>query len=44
MRVSRQELNYYKLTVEVTDLESGLIAFTTEKEFARQASKPLIGW
>ena len=44
VRVSRQELNYYKLTVEMTDLESGLIAWTTEREFARQASKPLIGW
>jgi hypothetical protein len=44
VRISKQELNYYKLTVEVTDLESGLLAWTTEKEFARQASKPLIGW
>lgn len=44
VRVSKQEWNYYKLTIEVTDLESGLITWTTEKEFARQASKPLIGW
>lgn len=44
VRVSKQELNYYKLTVEVTDLETGLMAWTTEKEFARQASLPLIGW
>jgi hypothetical protein len=44
VRVSKQELIYYNLTVEVTDLETGLIAWTTEKEFARQASKPLIGW
>jgi PBP1b-binding outer membrane lipoprotein LpoB len=42
--VSRTEINYYKLTVEVTDLESGLIAWTTEKEFARAARLPLIGW
>lgn len=44
VRVSKQKLSYYKLTVEVTDLESGLITWTTEKEFARQASLPLIGW
>lgn len=44
VRVSKQKLNYYKLTVEVTDLQSGLIAWTTEKEFARQASLPIIGW
>ena len=25
-------------------LETGLLAWTTEKEFARQASQPLIGW
>jgi uncharacterized protein (TIGR02722 family) len=44
VRISKQKLNYYKLTFEVTDLESGLLAWTTEKEFARQASQPLIGW
>lgn len=44
VRVSKQKLNYYKLTFEVTDLETGLLAWTTEKEFARQASQPLIGW
>jgi len=44
VRVSRQEWKYYKLTVEVTDLETGLIVWTTEKEFQREASKPLIGW
>lgn len=44
VRISKKEWSYYKLTVEATDLESGLIAWTTEKEFSRQASKPLIGW
>mgnify|MGYP003588774035 CR=1 FL=1 len=44
VRVSKQKLNYYKLTFEVTDLQSGLMAWTTEKEFARQSSRPLIGW
>ncbi len=44
VRMSRKELNYYKLTMEVTDLTSGELVWTTEEEFARQASKPLIGW
>ena len=44
VRVSKQELRYYKLTVEITDLKTGLIAWTTEEEFAREVSKPLIGW
>jgi len=44
VRVSTQQLNYYKLTIEVTDLETGMLKWTTEKEFARQASLPLIGW
>ena len=44
VRVSKQEYTYYKLTIEVTDLETSLLAWTTEKEFARQTSQPLIGW
>ena len=44
VRISKKLLNYYKLTMEVTDLETGLITWTTEKEFAREQSKPLIGW
>lgn len=44
VRVSKQELVYYKLTIEVTDLETGLIVWTTEQEFAREQSLPLIGW
>ena len=44
VRVSKQEYTYYKLTIEITDLETGLLAWTTEKEFARKSSLPLIGW
>ena len=44
VRVSKQVLKYYKLTIEVTDLETSLLAWTTEEEFARQESQPLIGW
>lgn len=44
VRVSRTRINYYKLTIEVTDLTSGEIVWMTEKEFAREARLPLIGW
>lgn len=44
VRISSTEMNYYKLTIEVTDLETSLIEWTTEVEFARKESTPLIGW
>ncbi len=44
VRLSKQRLNYYKLTMEITDLSSSLIVWTTEEEFARNESIPLIGW
>jgi len=44
VRVSKTEVRYYKLTIEVTDVTTGLIKWTTEEEFARSARKPLIGW
>ncbi len=44
VRVSKTKLNYYQLTIDITDLETGLIAWATQKEFAREARKPLIGW
>lgn len=44
VRVSRTQRRYYKLTLEVTDLETGLLAWTAEREFAREARQPMIGW
>lgn len=44
VRLSKKQLNYYKLTSEITDLETGELMWTSEEEFAREASKPLIGW
>lgn len=44
VRVARQEEVYYQLTVEITDLETSLIAWTTQKERLRGASKPILGW
>ena len=44
VRVSKKKIKYYKLTIELTDLETGIIEESIEKEFARQASLPIIGW
>lgn len=44
VRVSKTKLRFYQITIEVTDLQSGLIAWTTQYEFARQERQPLIGW
>lgn len=44
VRVSKTKVNYYKLTFEVTDVESGEMVWLTEEEFAREARLPLIGW
>ena len=44
VRVSKKEVKYYKLTIELTDLETDLIVESVEKEFARKASLPIIGW
>ncbi len=44
VRVSKTRERFYQLTVEVTDLQTGLIAWTTQSEFARAERQPLIGW
>ncbi len=43
-RLSRREEIYYQLTVEITDLETGLIAWSAQEERARRARRPIIGW
>jgi len=44
VRVSKSELMYYQLTFDISDLETGIIVWSTTKEFAREARTPLIGW
>ncbi len=44
VRVSRREEIYYQLTLEITDLETSVIAWTDQAERARRARRPLIGW
>lgn len=44
VRVSKQKFSYYKLTMEANDIETGEIMWIAEHEFARETSKPIIGW
>ncbi len=44
LSLSRKEQVYFQLTVEITDLQTGLIAWTAQKERVRGASKPVLGW
>lgn len=44
VRISKTEVNNYKMTINVVDLETGLNVETLEKEIARQIRKPIIGW
>jgi PBP1b-binding outer membrane lipoprotein LpoB len=44
VRVSKKYFSFYKLTMEVTDIETGEIVWIAEHEIAREARKPLIGW
>lgn len=44
VRVSKTKERFYQLTVEVTDLRTGVITWTTQVEFARAERQPLIGW
>jgi uncharacterized protein (TIGR02722 family) len=44
VRASKQKDVYYQLTVQVTDLETGLIAVQKQRDRLRRASKPIIGW
>lgn len=43
-RVSEKQDVFYQLTVEITDLETGVIAMRKQVQRMRRASKPLIGW
>lgn len=43
-RLSKRELIYYSMTLELTDLESSEIAWADSVEIARESSQPIIGW
>ncbi|MBF0226416.1 MAG: penicillin-binding protein activator LpoB [Desulfobacterales bacterium] len=43
-RLTKRVLKYYSLTMELTDITTGLISWTDNVEIVREASKPFIGW
>jgi len=43
-RLNKREIIYYSMTLELTDLQSGEIAWADNVEIAREASRPIIGW
>ena len=43
-RLNKKELVYYSMNLELTDLQSGEIAWADNVEIAREASRPIIGW
>jgi PBP1b-binding outer membrane lipoprotein LpoB len=44
VRVSKKTDVYYQLTVEITDIETGLIVLRKQRDRLRRASRPIIGW
>jgi len=43
-RLKKRTLQYYSLTLELTDLQTGLIEWTDNVEIVRESAKPFIGW
>jgi len=44
IRLTKKNLVYYKLTMELTDLKTSLIVWTDEAEIVKEQGRPLIGW
>lgn len=44
VRIKKKNLRYYRLTLEITDLNTNLIVWTDEQEIVREQAKPFIGW
>ena len=43
-RLTKKTLMYYSLNLELTDIRTGLIAWSDAVELARESSVPIIGW
>ena len=44
VRFKKKDYKYYKLSLELTDIQSSLIEWADSVEIIREASKPFIGW
>lgn len=43
-RLKRKKLQYYSLTLEMTDLETGLVEWADSVEIVREEAQPFVGW
>jgi len=44
IRLAKRKLVYYSLNLELTDINTGAIAWADKVEIAREQSQPIIGW
>ena len=44
VRASKQQDVYYQLTVEITNLETGLLVLRKQRDRMRRQSRPIFGW
>lgn len=44
VRIKKKSLRYYRLTLEITDINTALIEWTDELEIVREQATPFIGW
>ncbi len=44
VRLRKRKLQYYSLTLELTDLETSLIEWADSVEIVREEAKPFVGW
>lgn len=43
-RIKERSINYFKVNMEMTDIHTNIVEWSEEHEFAREESKPFIGW
>ncbi len=44
IRLKEKKVKYYKISLELTDINTNIIEWSDEQEFARMTSEPFIGW
>jgi len=44
IRLKERSLRYYKVSLNLTDINTNIVEWSEEQEFAREISKPFIGW
>jgi hypothetical protein len=43
-RLKERSIRYFKVNLEMTDINTNIVEWSEEHEFAREESKPFIGW